>query len=358
MLKPNLPQKILIVPLRYIGDTILTVPLIRKIHEQFPSASIDVLCSGTAAPLLETCPYIHQLHQELKGFFRNLTFLKREKYDAVVILRKSFTMALLAKLAGIPLRIGYDKQRFPKPIHYKRWGLFLTHSFPYPRRKTNTHQVDSHLQMLKGFANLSEAQSLTQAGLELWTTLEDEKAIDLLFAQEEIQPNKPIAVLHAASASHGKAIELSKYLDSLRYLAKEGFQLIATGTQGDIETYTQLKNQYELPLHIFAGKTSLRETFALYKRTQLLLSVDSSPIHIAAAAQVRKVVGVFGPTNHQQWGPYFGPNTPSETGKRFFPVYIDLECRPCYAKVCSHNNCKEMLTGAQIALAIQQAIMP
>jgi ADP-heptose:LPS heptosyltransferase len=95
-----------------------------------------------------------------------------------------------------------------------------------------------------------------------------------------------------------------------------------------------------------AGKTTLRETFALYQRIQLLLTVDSSPIHLAAAAGVPNIVGVFGPTNHKQWGPH-------GEGIQFKPVFMDLPCRPCYAKVCEHNNCKVQLTGNQIAKAVK-----
>jgi ADP-heptose:LPS heptosyltransferase len=348
-----IPTKILVVPLRYIGDTILTVPLIRELHRQFPAAQIDVLSSKTAAPLLEPCPYIHQLIIEPNGLAKNLELLKQGKYDAIFILRKSFTLALLAKLAEIPIRIGYDKQRFPKPINYKRWGLFLTRAFPYPRLRTETHQVDSHMKLLQA---LPSASASSGDGLELWSTQKDVQALERILSQEGINSNQPIAVLHAASASHGKAIELSKFAESLKLLSKQGFQILATGTQSDVGAYQHLKTKYALPLAIMAGKTTLRETFALYQRTQLLLSVDSSPIHIGAAANIPKIVGIFGPTNHRQWGPYFGPKAEKQTEKRFFPVYIDLECRPCYAKVCSHNNCKELLTAGQIALAVKEAI--
>jgi len=348
-----IPTKILVVPLRYIGDTILTVPLIRELHRQYPDVRIDVLCSKTAAPLLEPCPYIHQLIIEPKGLSKNLDLMKRGKYDAIFILRKSFTLALLAKLAGIPMRIGYDKQRFPKPINYKRWGLFLTRAFPYPSLRTETQQVDSHLQFLKG---LPSASASSGEGLELWSTKEDSQALEKILSQEGVNSNQPIAVLHAASASHGKSIELSKFAESLKLLSEKGFQIVATGTQADADAYQKLKSGYALPLTILSGKTTLRETFALYQRTQLLLSVDSSPIHIGAAANIPKIVGIFGPTNHRQWGPYFGSKAEAQNAKRFFPVYIDLECRPCYAKVCNHNNCKELLTAAQIALAVKEAV--
>ncbi|HEY9746659.1 MAG TPA: glycosyltransferase family 9 protein, partial [Oculatellaceae cyanobacterium] len=164
-----------------------------------------------------------------------------------------------------------------------------------------------------------------------------------------LDPDKPLAVLHAASASHGKQIELSKFQESLQRLHAAGYQLLATGTQSNFDGYEQLASEAGVPLLNLAGKTSLRETFALYKRTRLLLTVDSSPVHLAAAAGVPNVVGIFGPTNHKQWGPH-NPHT------RFEPVFIDLPCRPCYPKVCSHNNCRTLISGSLVAQSVEKLL--
>jgi ADP-heptose:LPS heptosyltransferase len=259
-------------------------------------------------------------------------------------------MAALAFLAGIPQRIGYDKQRFPAPLHYKRWGFFLTHQASYPALKTDMPQALSHLGLLRAFGQ----ELAIDSGLELWSIPDDDAAVTNLLSRHQVDPGRPMAVLHAASASHGKQIALDKFADALRLLAKQGYQLLATGTSADVPGYESLKARCDLPLSILAGQSSIRETFTLYRRIQLLLSVDSSPIHLAAAARVPRIVGVFGPTNERQWGPYYG-ETESSVG-RFFPVFMDLACRPCYPKVCSHNNCRELLSAAQIALAVQQAI--
>jgi len=155
-------------------------------------------------------------------------------------------------------------------------------------------------------------------------------------------------VLHAASASHGKQIELEKFGASLKSLHADGYTIFTTGTQQDYAGYEELSRQTSVPVCNLAGKTTLRETFALYRRIQLLLTVDSSPVHLGAAAGVSKIVGVFGPTNERQWGPH-------NAQIQFNPVFMDLPCRPCYAKVCEHNNCRTQLTGEQIANAMHLA---
>lgn len=331
-------ERILIIPLRYIGDTVLTVPLIRNVRRLFPQARIDVLASAVTAPLLEPCPYIDSVLVEPKGTRQRLRLLKANRYDTVFLLRKSVTMALLCKLAGIRTVAGYDKQRFP--FGYKRWGWFIDKKARYPSLKTDTPQAQSHLGLLSA-CGLQAADD----HLELWTTPEDESRVDSLLQEHGLNAETPIAVLHAASASHGKQIELAKFSESLQALLQQGYRILTTGTGIDLDAYEQLSRDSGVPLINLAGKTSLRETVALYQRIRLLLTVDSSPIHLGAAAGVPKIVGVFGPTNEKQWGPH-------NLAVDFRPVFMDLPCRPCYAKVCEHNNCRVLLTGEQIAQEI------
>jgi ADP-heptose:LPS heptosyltransferase len=291
---------------------------------------------------METCPYLSHVLIEPKSTGEKLALLRERQYDAVFLLRKSVSMAALCRLAGVKQLIGYDKQRFP--FGYKRWGWFLNHQARYPSLRTETPQPVSHLGLLSACG-----LEATDSHLELWATAEDEQRINALLQEARLDPGRPMAVLHAASASHGKQIELSKFSESLQRLNQAGYQLLATGTESDYQGYETLAQQAGIPLYNLAGRTSLRETFALYKRIQLLLTVDSSPIHLAAAANIPQVVGVFGPTNHLQWGPH-NPAT------RFAPVFIDLPCRPCYPKVCSHNNCRTLITGPLISQAVDNLI--
>ena len=331
------PRSILVIPLRYLGDTILTVPLLRNLHQQFPDAAIDVLCSKTAAPLLEPSPYIRHVLIEPKGTMARLQQLQGG-YDLAFVLRKSVTMAAMCKLAGIPRVIGYDKQRFP--WGYKRWGWFLDATARYPSLRTETPQPVSHLQLLAA-TGLPTGDS----ALELWATPEEEAKVQSLLANRSGKR----AGLHLASASHGKTFAPKKFLPALKLLHQAGYTVYCTGTAGDQDLYASLTEQSGVPLVNLAGQTSLRETFSLYQQLDLLLTVDSSPIHFGAAAGIPQIVGVFGPTNERQWGPHH----PAVT---FHPVFLDLPCRPCYAKVCSHNRCRVDLSELQIEAAVRRAL--
>lgn len=340
---PQFAKRILVIPLRFIGDTILTVPLIRNLRHHLPEAKIDVLASRTTASLLEPCPYADHILSEPTSLAELMALLRNGHYDAAFILRKSFTMALACRLAGIPYLVGYDKQRFPRPIGYKRWGVLLNSRMTYPSLRTDTPQAISHLGLLQ-VCGLEPKDDY----LELWATDEDEAAVDQLLAKNGADCSQPMAIIHTASASHGKTLDGTKYIPALQHLHQAGYQLLCTGTAQDISGYETLGHQANVPIFNFSGKTSLRETFALYRRVSLILTVDSGPIHLAAAANVPRIVGVYGPTNEKQWAPH-------SRKSQFWPVFVDLPCRPCYAKVCSHNNCRVTLTESQILDAVCKA---
>lgn len=340
-LRRNPPDRILVIPLRYIGDTVLTVPLIRNLAREFPNACLDVLASATTASLLEPSPYINRVLIEPKGARARLSLLKQGGYDVVFNLRKSVTMALLCRLAGIPTVVGYDKQRFP--WGYRRWGWFLTDRARYPTLKTVIPQAVSHLSLMSVCG-----LSATNTYLELWTRPEDEHRIEALLPEPPGSP-APLSVIHLASASHGKTVDPVRFVESMRLLHQAGYVVATIGLATDAPLYEDLAAQAEVSIVNLAGQTSLRETYAVLKRARLLLTLDSGPIHLGAAADVPHIVGVFGPTNEKQWGPHHPAGA-------FYPVFVDLPCRPCYAKVCSHNNCKVTLPADRITDAVRTAI--
>lgn len=305
-----------------------------------------MLVSSTAAPLLATCPYINQVLIEPKRTSIRFQLISERQYDCAFVLRKSVSMALMCKMAGIRTVVGYDKQRWFEPLGYKRWGLLLDRKARYPSLKTIVPQPISHLSLLK----VCDLEPIDNH-LELWTTHEDQQQVSQWMTRDTITPDdpeKPLAVLHTVSASHGKSFPIARFIKAVQTLDSLGYQIICTGTKADQTGYEQLETLAKVKIHNWAGLSGLRQTVALYEKTSLILTVDSSPIHLAAAAGIPDIIGVFGPTNEKQWGPHSATS-------RFWPVLLDLPCRPCYAKICSHNSCRTQLTDDMIDEAVHQA---
>ena len=344
ILPPTL--RILVIPLRFIGDTVVTLPLLHDLKAALPQSHLSVMTSPVAANVLETCPWVDDVWVEPPVKSAIIQTLHAGEYDSAIILRKSLSTALHCRSAGIPVRVGYDKQRLPL-VGYRRTGLGLTLSVPYPRRVTDHHQVWHHRQLLR-------AMGLPTTNNPVAITLipEDLQAVARWQNTVGISEAAPTVAIHLTSASHGKGINPEKVIPSLQWLHQQGLHVVATGTKADRALYTHLGEASGVPIALACGELSLRESAAVYQQAKLVLSVDSAPIHLAAGVVAKRIVGLFGPTNPVQWGPY-------NPACQFTPVLVpDLDCRPCYAKVCAHNRCKVDMSAGSILAAVQSAMNP
>jgi heptosyltransferase-3 len=337
------PKSLVVIPPRFIGDTVLTTPLLDSLRHAFPNSRLAVLTSAAAAPLLDGHPSVDRVLVDGGSPRARISQLRGGGFDTAIVLRRSFSAALICRLAGIRQVLGYRRQRLLPPLGYRDWGLLLSRSLPYQPLRTERHEVQSYLDFLAfwGVPPLPEPRlSLPADARELRQTLRQEKlSLDGL----------SIAVLHASSASHGKAIALEKFVPAIQAVERRGFHWIAIGVEADRAQYEQLSALSGVSIANLAGRIPIRQTVALLQQADLLLSLDSGPIHLAAAAGTPRIVGIYGPTNVRQWAPWH-PEI------RFVPVYNDLDCRPCVAKICEHNRCREDLTAEQIVNAVRQVL--
>ena len=110
---PTEPRKILIIQTAFIGDVVLTTPLIREVKHLFPTALVDVLVIPQTKQILENNPYVHTLFtfdkrgNKTKAFRETAQLLRQKGYDLCVTPHRSLTSAMLAAIAKIPVRIGF-----------------------------------------------------------------------------------------------------------------------------------------------------------------------------------------------------------------------------------------------------------
>src|SRR5579871_6566408 len=130
MLNPASMQRILVVTkFRYLGDTIVATPFLRRLKEAAPQAGITLLTGPALPKLLEGCPYLADIlpfDPKAPGRFRRnrqlIARLRQASFDAAFLLNRSLHSALVAWAARIPHRIGFDTE-------YR--GPLLTHRVPY-----------------------------------------------------------------------------------------------------------------------------------------------------------------------------------------------------------------------------------
>jgi heptosyltransferase-3 len=354
----NPPQSVLVLPPPFVGDAIVDVPLLAALRQALPNTTIGHAVAGGGYELLKHLPTVDRWHMWQHSTPKTWRELSAFNYDAVLLLRTSFRDAWLAKRAGIPVRIGYSRQRFFQQW-YRNVGACLTHVVPHPLPNTCIPQAefvrDAFVTpLLQQVGILAPTETLPPNTTPLSLAFDESATSSLL--------NKLPGFVHLTAASKNKGIDGAVLLPALVSLAKHhGYQLVMTGPANMRQTY---EAWWATPLARagiswvnMAGNTTLPELAVLLREASLLLSLDSATLHMAAAMQTPAIVGIYGATSAQQWVPYWpkacGQSSPFVTEA----VTLALPCRAtCYTKHCSHNQCRADLTSHHVLRCVELAL--
>ena len=142
-------KRLLIRSTNWIGDAIMTTPAVRAIRRNFPDAHISMLAKPWVAPVFAHSPHVDEIvdydaggrHAGAPGTLRLAKDLRTQRYDAAILLQNAIEAAIIAFLAGIPRRIGFDSDG-------RR--LLLTHPVRRTRAIRSIHQTGYYLKILEG----------------------------------------------------------------------------------------------------------------------------------------------------------------------------------------------------------------
>lgn len=338
-------KRILVVRYRFLGDTILTVPFLRNLRRVCPDAKIDMLVGPVSGQVLNGCPYVNEFinfdttrfHKydrgegDKKSYFSYLFELRKRKYDAVFVLKRSLSSAFLAFATGAKVRAGYATEGR---------SFLLTHKVPW---NTEIHEVDSVLNVLE-----SVGINVSDKHLEAWISPEETAAVHRKVGDFSAYGKRML--IHAAAAHPDKTYPIPLWAEVVKGLNREfGMTPFFTGDRNDRGTYEELEAVSGIKGVNMAGELSVRESMALYKEMDLAVCVDSGPAHLACAAGVPTVT-LFGPTDPKRWRPL---------GDMTEAVFDEtLECRPChYKKTCDdRRQCLTELAPSKIINASRQLL--
>jgi heptosyltransferase-2 len=324
-------KHILIRATNWVGDAVLTTPAIRAVRKNFPDAQISILAKPWVAPVFLGNPCVDNIleyegtgrHGGWLGKLRLVKALRTGKFDLVILFQNAFEAALLAYLAGIPNRLGYDTDG-------RR--LFLTDSIKFEPRHKQIHEIDYYLGIIQG------------AGLDL-----DERALTLAITVQERDRSKEVLATHHVSdrdtlvgVNPGATYGTAKRWFPERYAALcdrmsefQDVRIIILGGPGEEGVGRQVSESMRHPSVNLCGKTNLREAFALIERCQLFVTNDSGLMHVAAALDV-PLVAIFGSTN---------PRTTGPSSSRSCIVQVPIPCSPCLKPECSEDHqCMKEIT--------------
>ncbi|MGH7823903.1 MAG: lipopolysaccharide heptosyltransferase II [Candidatus Binatia bacterium] len=307
-------QKILVVQTSFLGDTVLTLPLLSEIKRRFPESELSALCTPQSAQLLSDHPDIDEVILDDKksadkgwtGLWRKATLLKRKGFTMVLCPHKSFRSALLLFLAGIPWRIGFRQSN----------GWFLFHV--RVNRDPSQHDVERNLSILTAL-DISPEDCRRTINLPIDSRVEE--TMDSVFRSLGVDTAKPVIGINPGSVWPTKRWAPESFARLIGLLkAETDCEVVLFGGPEDADTVAQVQRLAPDAAVSLAGKTSLRELAAALSRCAVFVSNDSGPMHIAVARGVPVVAIFCATTPSLGFYPY---------SSRAVVVEKRLSCRPC-----------------------------
>ena len=277
-------MKILMIHTAFIGDIVLSTPLIQKLKDLYPKSEIDYLTLPTNQSVLYNNPNLNEVilydkkgkDKGIKGFLKILKILKQKKYDYAVIPHRFIKSILLAKLAKIPDIVGFD---------VATGSSFLNKKVHYDMKK---HEVERLLNLV-GY----EGKKIP---VRIYPAKENFLKIEKMLKNSGYTGKKQQKLILVAPGSQRpeKMWPIEKYREVIQKLKKNKNYFIGI---------TGSKSEKELPLNFekdknvidFRGEISLVEFGALISKADVVVGNDSSPIHIASGFEKPFVIGIFGP---------------------------------------------------------------
>ena len=336
-------ERILIRSTNWVGDAILTTPAVRAIRKNFPHAQISILAKPWVAPVFYHNPYadyVIQYDSERKhagwvGKIRLIKELRRRRFDLSVLFQNAFEAALLARLAGIPNRLGYDTDAR---------GALLTHPIHLEPKFKQIHEIDYYLTILKGAFLELDGRDLTI----VVTDKERSRAEDILANYGVTGRDVLVGVNPGSTYGPAKRWPPERYAalcDKIQ--TNRAARIIIFGGSVEEATGRQISALMKHGCIDLCGRTTLREAVALIEKCQLFVTNDSGLMHVASAFDV-PLVAIFGSTN---------PITTGPSSSRSRIIRVPVPCSPCLKPECPEDHsCMKEITIDQVYAAADALI--
>ncbi len=324
-------RKILVRATNWVGDAVMSLPALRALREKFPGAEISILAKSWVADLYGREPFCDRLIPYDGHRLAAAKELKKYDFDCAILLQNAFEAAFIAFWARIPRRIGYARDgRSP----------LLTQAIPVPRKgEIPHHERFYYLELLRragiletmpenDLIRLDGASAARQAGFQRF---------------QQIGFNSPVGVSPGAAYGTAKRWLPERFAEAANRVAKETGSAVAIfGSRDERALCDSVAAKIEVPVHNFAGETSLKEFIEMAAACRVYLTNDSGAMHIASALGI-PTVAIFGATDDIGTGP---------TGPLARVVRESVECSPCLLRECPiDHRCMTRVEAARVANA-------
>src|SRR5882724_2984655 len=291
-------MKILLLQLKRIGDLILTTPAIAALRKNYPDAHITLAVSNECYELLPAIANVDRILIARRNL-RDLAMVSSvagKRFDYCIDFTRNDRSAFLTLLSGAQRRLASYRVREQSKTRARVYTDLVG------VRVRDMHTIDYNLALIEPLGVRADSSA---PELDLPRTAH-EKADRL---RRDWKITRPYVILHPGSARREKLWGAARWAEVIDHFGQNNeFELVLTSgpsvdEQAHIAAITHRTPQKSVDL---SGKTDLLTLAALIEQARLLVTVDSAPVHFAAATHTPQVI-LFGPTNPFHWRPRHSP---------------------------------------------------
>jgi len=340
-------KRILIVKLRYIGDTLSIAPVVASLARAAPGVRIDVLVNRGTEEVLAHDPHIHRLwtydRRRAKGGLRaavgyHIDFFRRlrpRRYDVILDFTHGDRAAFLCFLIGAPLRITYrDASRLSRLLMNR-----IVDAEPI-----DFHIVDYQLQALKLLGITEFDRTLKMA-----VPAAVQARVDRLLERHGIGEKQTRVAIHPGAGGPLRQWQPRRFgRIAGRLSQRPETAVLLIGGPGDGALLDRVAAHMQAPPTFQSAGLRLLETAALIRRCDLFIGNDSAPAHMAAAVGTSSLT-LFGPTWPHMWRPL------SPAGR---VIFKEVPCRACRQERCVRpgQTCMDMIGVEEVWRAVREML--
>lgn len=310
-------NKILVIQTAFIGDVILATALLENLHQQFPSARIDILVRKGNEGLFDSHPFLNEVliwkkkEGKYKSLWNILKQIKAARYDWVINIQRFGSTGFLTGFSKAGTTTGFDKN----PLSF-----LFTNKVPH-NISEGVHEVQRNHELIR-----KEVKTDIAGKPRLYPANEDFEYVSQF-------KNKPYICIAPASVWYTKQYTVDGWISLINQL-DAGFQIYLLGGPSDAYLAKEIIEKVSDPERVesLIGKLSFLQSAALMKGAVMNFVNDSAPMHICSAVNA-PVTAVYCSTI-----PGFGYG-PLSDNSHVVEVIEKLSCRPC--GLHGHKRCPE-----------------
>jgi lipopolysaccharide heptosyltransferase II len=313
---PESVRSILVMRLYFLGDVLLSTPVIEALKVRFPDASLSVLIKKRAREILANNPFVDEVieydaverYHGLRWAARLARGLRRRRFDLAVDLTGDLRTSWLLFAIEPRYRVGFN---------HVGLGFLLDRSIPY---RATGHGVEHLLDSVRPVG-----AALEEPAPRMYLTEGERSEARPLVS--ELRPERGAGFLGLAPGANWPFRRWAPdRFGELAIRARErlGLRSVVTGGAADGGLAEAVVAASRGSATSLAGRLSVREFAAVAAEARAVVANDSGPLHIAASVGT-PVVGLFGPNTPEIYAPRGAPSR---------IVWHRFPCSPCGQRRC------------------------